>query len=152
MGSSSNKMSGFTKRARARATRTLQPPDRLLIGLDNIWLVKPRPDRMVEARDSALCASISSNFWLIWVILSAEILFFSPYSSSIINLSLSTSVSSTVCSTLLSVCFSYCSTSRICRCLGIFGNSPLARAFIKQVLPIPFLPTRPYFLPYPSFT
>jgi hypothetical protein len=34
----------------------------------------------------------------------------------------------------------------------MFGNYPLASAFIKQVLPIPFLPTSPYFLPNANLT
>lgn len=46
----------------------------------------------------------------------------------------------------------YCSTNKICKCFGIFGNYPRAKAFIKQVLPIPFLPTKPYFLPAANLT
>lgn len=63
---------------------------------------------------------------------------------------LSISVSNTVFITVFDVSRIYCSTSNICRWLGVLGNSPLAKAFMRQVLPIPFLPTKPYFLPQVS--
>lgn len=65
---------------------------------------------------------------------------------------LSTSVYKTVFKADFWVFLIYCSTNKICKCFGILGNSPLASAFIKQVLPIPFLPTRPYFFPKASLT
>jgi hypothetical protein len=45
----------------------------------------------------------------------------------------------------------YCSTSKICMWVGILGNYPLAKAFMRQVLPIPFRPTNPYLRPYANF-
>lgn len=56
VGSSNSKMSGSTKRALAKATLILQPPDKDPTVLFNILGVKPRPPKIVAAFDSALLA------------------------------------------------------------------------------------------------
>jgi len=151
VGSSSSRTSGSTKRALARATLILQPPDREPTGLLNISGVKPKPPKIIAALASALWASIySSLFTISFILLVPAAPLFSCMDScscSAMSSSLSISVSSTVWMTGLETSRSYCSTSKIWRWLGILGNSDRARAFMRQVLPIPFRPTRPYFRP-----
>jgi len=103
---------------------------------------------MAAALDSALLASISSNLLKIWFILTVLLSLVDNSSCYDNNYSRSISVSSTVFITVLEVSLNSCSTNRICKWLGIFGNSPRANAFIRHVLPIPFLPTKPYLRPY----
>lgn len=53
VGSSSNSKSGRQKRARAKASLILQPPEKLLVGCFCISVVKPRPSRITLALDVA---------------------------------------------------------------------------------------------------
>src|SRR5271155_4497302 len=64
-GSSRSSRSGSQNRARARASRILQPPEKVLVGNCCLSGEKPRPARMVAARGSALSDSISLSLpWM----------------------------------------------------------------------------------------
>src|SRR5271170_6131999 len=64
-GSSRSSRSGSQNRARARASRILQPPEKVLVGNCCLSGEKPRPARMVAARGSALSDSISPSLpWM----------------------------------------------------------------------------------------
>jgi hypothetical protein len=64
-GSSRSSRSGSQNRARARASRILQPPENVLVGNCCLSDEKPRPARMVAARGSALSDSISLSLpWM----------------------------------------------------------------------------------------
>ena len=58
VGSSSSSRSGFTNSAAASATRMRHPPDSERVGIDSIEAVNPIPERIEQARDSAVKASI----------------------------------------------------------------------------------------------
>lgn len=58
VGSSSNRISGYTNNARANATLILQPPESEPTVLLSIAGVKPKPPKIVAAFDSALFAYI----------------------------------------------------------------------------------------------
>mmetsp|Transcript_24346 Transcript_24346/g.65834 ORF Transcript_24346/g.65834 Transcript_24346/m.65834 type:complete len:178 (-) Transcript_24346:247-780(-) len=62
VGSSSSKSSGWMNRARARATRMRQPPEKSLVIMCCFFSEKPRPVRMPVARARAVDASICSSF------------------------------------------------------------------------------------------
>lgn len=61
VGSSSNNIVGFMKRALAKAILILQPPEKSRVFFSCICLVKPRPNKISAARFSAVDASIASK-------------------------------------------------------------------------------------------
>lgn len=61
VGSSSRSKSGRENKARAKASRIRHPPEKVLVALACISLLKPKPFRMTDARAGALSASIFSK-------------------------------------------------------------------------------------------
>jgi len=142
-------MSGYTNNALPREILILQPPERCLLFLFINSSEKPSPCNIFYALASAEAASIYSNRSKIACIFSAASgsLESANYSYSYINSVRSPSVSSTKSNGVLSFPSISYSTSNIWIYSGSPFNSLKANEFIKHVLPIPFLPIKPYFLP-----
>src|SRR6478735_652859 len=75
VGSSRRRTEGLTKRALARATRIRQPPDMSLVFLWMVFLLKPRPVRIREARVakvegsslSMCCKMLDGTLVILWI-------------------------------------------------------------------------------------
>mmetsp|Transcript_45113 Transcript_45113/g.146580 ORF Transcript_45113/g.146580 Transcript_45113/m.146580 type:complete len:287 (+) Transcript_45113:376-1236(+) len=160
VGSSSSSRLGLRKRALARASRILHPPERASVGPSCCAALKPRPERIAracasaESRPSASSASYTS---------SSRIAAASAASSPSAASSSASSRASSAASACRSSCDARitstadaddarasCATSRIERPAGMFASARLAMCARRVDLPLPFGPRKPYLRPFLS--
>ena len=148
VGSSSSKRSGSENSTAASATRMRQPPEKDEAGRRCATSSKPRPARMVAARDSAECASMSASRMWMSAMRCGSVAVFSSSSRA----ERSRSALSTISISGSSVPGASCATWPMRVFFGRLiepvsdGKSPVM-ALNSVVLPVPLRPTRPALVP-----